>query len=73
MKRRNREQPGPEEIPPIPRITREIVEKLGELGINDLPDGPRKTKKAVVKAKKGKALGSQELARLAALRRRSEQ
>jgi hypothetical protein len=62
------ESPGGDEIPPI---TKEIAKKLGDIGV-DYGNLPRRTKKAVKKAKVGKALTSLELARLQALRSRQQ-
>jgi hypothetical protein len=53
----------------VPRLNSDIAKMLGEIGIRDLQNLPRKTKKAAKKAKGGRAISSMELARLDSIRR----
>ena len=52
-----------------PLIVEEIRRRLGEFGISNYTDLPRKHKKSAKKLAQGKALTQQELARLDAIRR----
>jgi hypothetical protein len=56
----------------VPRLNSDIAKILGEIGIGDLQNLPRKTKKAAKKAKDGKAISSLELARLQSKRRKQK-
>lgn len=56
----------------VPLIVTEIHQRLGELGIGEYTNLPRKHKKAAKKLALGKQLTQRELARLDALRRQAK-
>lgn len=57
----------------VPSIVNEIQRRLGELGIEEYVNLPRKHKKAAKKLATGKQLTQRELARLDALRRQNKE